>query len=125
MLHSRTCQLPKSVFHINYPSKKGECVCILGKCLLDQSKLKIKESSWIQTEINMNSHLCTDMKNTKVKVTSSSKHKLELTLSDDQRGEEEEVAHQLGSELVKESAGHSTVQRSAAVPHNIHQSDCQ
>jgi len=120
MLHSRTCQLPKSVFHINYPSKKGECVCILGKCLLDQSKLKM--------DSNRNKHdsrLCTDMKNTKVKVTSSSKHKLELTLSDDKRGEEEEVAHQLGSELVKESAGHSTVQRSAAVPHNIHQSDCQ
>lgn len=60
-----------------------------------------------------------------VNVTSSSKHKLKLTLSDDQRGEEEKVAHQLGSELVKETAGHSTVQRSATIPHHIHQSDCQ
>lgn len=99
-------------------------LCILVKCLLDQAKLKIsalrKTNSWIQTEINMNYHFVRQ-----VNVTSSGKHKLELTLSDDQRGEEEKVAHEFGSELIKETAGHSTVQRSATIPHHIHQSDCQ
>lgn len=44
-----------------------------------------------------------------------------LTLSDDERGEEEEVAHQLCGQLVQEPAGDGSVQHRVLILHHIDQ----
>lgn len=83
---------------------------------------------WIRTEININDFINMStqaVRDCTVNTTSKSKHQKELTLSDDQWGEKEKVAHQLGRHLVKQAASSGTVKRSAAIPHYIHQSNCQ
>lgn len=46
-----------------------------------------------------------------------------LTLGDDQRRVEQEVAHQLGGQLVEEAAGDCPVEYGILILHHVHQGD--
>ena len=46
-----------------------------------------------------------------------------LTLGDDEGGVEQEVAHQLGGQLVEEAAGDGPVQNGVLILHHVNQRD--